>query len=134
MQFIDANIFIRYLTGDDAIKAKQCLGLFRQVKQNEVTITTSEAIIAEVVYVLSSKMYKLSRSDIVVRLRPLLTLSSLKLPYRKVFLRALELYAHHTVDFEDCLTAAHMERQKITNIYSYDKDFDTIASIKRLEP
>lgn len=134
MQFIDANIFIRYLTGDDTSKAKQCLLLFRGIKQNEVTVTTSEAVIAEVVYVLSSKIYGLSRSDIAVRLRPLLILSNLKLLYRRVFLRALELYVRHNVDFEDCLTAAHMERQNITDIYSYDKDFDAISGIERLEP
>lgn len=134
MQFIDANVFVRYLTGDDPIKAKQCLILFQRVKQNEVTITSSEAVIAEVVYVLSSKIYGLPRTDIVARLRPLLILPSLKLPYRSVFLRALELYARHLVDFEDCLTAAHMERQKITDIYSYDKDFDAITGIKRIEP
>lgn len=134
MQFIDANVFVRYLTGDDPLKAKQCLTLFQRVKRNEVTIITSEAVIAEVVYVLSSKIYRLPRNDIVARLRPLLTLPSLKLPYRSVFLRSLELYTHHAVDFEDCLTAAHMERQKITDIYSYDKDFDAITGIKRLEP
>lgn len=134
MQFIDANIFVRYLTGDDPAKAKRCFTLFQQVKQNEVTITTAEAVIAEVVYVLSSKTYGLTRSDIVARLRPLLTLPGLKLPHRSVFLRALELYVRHTVDFEDCLTAAHMEQQKITEIYSYDKDFDAITGLKRLEP
>jgi predicted nucleic acid-binding protein len=134
MPFIDANIFVRYLTGDDPAKAKRCLALFQRIKQNEVTVTTSEAVIAEVVYVLSSKIYGLSRSDIAVRLRPLLILPNLKFLYRSVFLRALELYVRHNVDFEDCLTAAYMERQKITDIYSYDKDFDTIAGIKRLEP
>lgn len=134
MLFIDANIFVRYLTGDDPAKAKRCLALFQRTKQNEVTVTTSEAVIAEVVYVLSSKIYGLRRSDIVVRLRPLLTLPNLKLLYRSVFLRALELYVRHNVDFEDCLTAAYMERKNITDIYSYDKDFDAISGIKRLEP
>lgn len=134
MQFIDANVFVRYLTSDDPDKAKRCLDLFQRVKQNEITITTSESVIAEVVYVLSSKIYGLSRGDIVARLRPLLTLPNLKLFSRSLFLRALELYGHHNVDFEDCLTAAHMERQKITEIYSYDKDFDQLPSLKRIEP
>ena len=40
------------------------------------------------------------------------------------------------IDFEDALTVAAMERQKISELYSYDKDFDRIkdSEITRLEP
>jgi hypothetical protein len=38
------------------------------------------------------------------------------------------------LDFEDCLSLAHMEQQHLTQVYSYDWDFDSIAGIDRLEP
>lgn len=47
---------------------------------------------------------------------------------------ALELYAAHDLDFEDALAVAHMERQDIAEIYSYDRDFDGVAQVGRLEP
>jgi predicted nucleic acid-binding protein len=57
------------------------------------------------------------------------------LPRRETYLRALDLYAaHRGLDFEDALAVAHMEQQGITELYSYDEDFDQVAGIRRLEP
>ena len=96
---------------------------------------TSEAIIAEVVYVLSSKqLYSLPRTEIRDLLYPLLLLPGLKLPYRKSYLRALDLYADQAIDFEDALAVAHMERLKIAEVLSYDRGFDRLAGIRRVEP
>jgi len=135
MQFVDTNVFLRYLTNDDPIKAKKCLELFQKAKTNKVVLTTSEAVIAEVVYVLVSKrVYNLSHSDVVTRLRPLLILPGLKLAARTTLLRALEIFANYTVDFEDALSHAHMERKQIKEIYSYDTDFDQMENIARIEP
>lgn len=134
MQFVDANVFVRYLTGDDPKKAERCLALFQQAKQNKVSITTSETVIAEVVYVLSSRIYNLSRKEVVARLQPLITLPGLKLLSRDMFIRALTLYATYNIDFEDCLSVAHMECKKVTEIYTYDTDFDKFNALKRIEP
>ncbi|MFN8489868.1 MAG: PIN domain-containing protein [Caldilineaceae bacterium] len=135
MQFVDTNIFLRHLTGDDLSKAQACLTLFKQAQQNQIQLTTSETVIAEIVYILSSKtLYNLSREQIRVRLDPLLSLPGLKLPYRQTYQRALELYVSHSIDFEDALAIAHMERDGISEIYSYDRDFDKTSSVKRLEP
>lgn len=136
MRYIDANIFLRHLTRDDPKMAQACLDLFQKAKHKEVALTTTESVIAEVVFVLSSKQlpYNLSRMDIRTRLYPLLSLPGLRLPKRRVYLRALDLYASYTIDFEDALLIAHMERQKSKEIYSYDREFDQIPSLKRLEP
>ena len=48
--------------------------------------------------------------------------------------RALDLYANHAVDFEDALTAAEMERRGISELYSYDADFERMENVTRLEP
>ena len=135
MQFIDANIFIRHLTNDVPEKAQACLELFQKAQRGEVALTTSEAVIAEVVYVLSSKqLYHLPREEIRKLLYPLLSLSGLKLTHRKVYLRALDLYATYPIDFEDAVVAAQMERQGVTDLYSYDRDFERVPGITRLEP
>lgn len=135
MQFIDANVFLRHLTRDDPDKAAACLALFQKARRREVLLTTSEAVIAEVVYVLSSKaVYNLPRDQIRARLYPLLSLPGLKLPQRKTYLRALDLYASYPLDFEDALIVAHMERQGMAELISYDQGFDRIVGIRRLEP
>lgn len=136
MQFIDTNVFLRYLTGDDPKKAQACFELFQRADRKEVTLTTSEAVIAEIVYVLSSsrQLYTLSREEIRARLYPLLSMRGLRIPYRKMFLRALDLYATWPLDFEDAVTIAQMERQKIPELFSYDQGFDRVPTVKRIEP
>lgn len=136
MQFVDTNVFLRHLTGDDPKKAKACFELFQKADRKEVTLTTSEAVIAEMVYVLSSsrQLYTLHREEIRARLYPLLCLPGLRIPHRKVYLRALDLYASYPLDFEDAVTIAQMERQKIKEVISYDHEFDQVPTLKRLEP
>src|SRR5437660_9267218 len=102
MQFIDTNIFIRHLTQDDPQKGQRAFALFQKAQAGQVTLTTSEAVITEIEYVLSSpRLYHLGREDIRTRLYPLLSLPGLKLPNRRMYLRALDLYATYPIDFED---------------------------------
>ena len=137
MRFLDANVILRYLTRDDEAKAKNCYELFRRVQRGEEELTTCEAIVAEVVYVLSSPRlpYRLNHGEIRARLLPILTLRGLRLPQRRLCLRALDVYATSpSLDFEDALAVAHMERHEITEIVSYDRDFDRVAGLRRTEP
>lgn len=135
MHFVDTNIFIRYLTKDDPDKAQACFELFQQAQANQVALTTTEAVITEVVYVLSSqKTYGLARVDIRARLYPLLSVPGLRLPQRRTYLRALDLYATHPLDFEDAVIVAQMERQNIGDLYSYDRGFDRLSNLTRHEP
>ena len=79
--------------------------------------------------------YRLSHEEIRARLVPILTLRGLKLPHKRVYIRALDLYASSPfLDFEDALAASHMEQRGVTEILSYDKDFDRVAGLQRVEP
>ncbi len=135
MQFVDANVFLRFLTRDDLVKAERVKTLLERAERGEVDLTTSESVICELVFVLSSpKLYKLTRERVRVLLLPILSLRGLKLPGRAVFLRALDLYAGTPMDFIDALAVAHMEARKVTEVYSYDGHFDGLSGIRRLEP
>ena len=136
MKFVDTTIFVRYLTGDDPTKATACLAFFQRVQAGQEAATTRDAIVAEVVYVLSSRaLYGLSRVDILARLEPVLSLPGLHVPEKRVVLRALDLYVQHpSLDFPDALSVAHMERAGIAEIVSYDRDFDRVPTIRRIEP
>lgn len=136
MTFLDTNIFLRFLVISDVAKAEACRHLFRALESGDETATTSESVIAEVVYVLGSKRhYGLEPALLRSRLAPLLRLRGLELPHRESFLLALDLYVQHApLDFEDALTAAHMRRLGIKTLHSYDRDFDRIPGLRRAEP
>jgi len=135
MQFIDSNVFLRFLTKDDPVEAERVKALLQQAERGEVELLTSETAIAELVFVLSSpRLYKLSRGAVRTVLLPIVSLEGLKLPNRSVFVRALDLYATTPMNFVDALAVAQMERRKVTEIYSYDEHFDRVAGIKRIQP
>ena len=135
MKFLDANIILRYLTRDDPKKAENCYELFQKVKRGEIELTTCEAVIAEVIYVLSShSLYNLPRDEICSLLLPIINLYGLKLPQKRLYVRALDIYASKNIDFEDASSVAHMEKRQIKEIYSYDSDFDKLEELRRLEP
>lgn len=136
MKFVDTNVFARYLTEDDPAKAAASQEFFVRVERGEEAACTSEAVIAEIVFVTSSRAHHgLARLDIVRRLQPVLSLSGIAIPHRPTILRALEVYAAHAqLDFEDALTVAHMERLNIEEVLSYDRDFDAVPGVTRIEP
>ena len=137
MRFLDTNVIPRYLTRDDEAKAEDCYRLFQRLKRGEEEVFTCEAIVTEVVYVLSSSRapYRLNHVEVRDRLLPILSLRGLRLPQKRVYSRALDLYVSSPfLDFEDALAVAHMERQGATEILSYDRDFDRVDGIKRVEP
>ena len=125
MRFVDTNVFIRYLTRDDAVKAAACLALFQRVERGGEELMTSEAVIG----------YRLAPDEIRDRLRPVLTLAGLNVPQKRTCLRALDLAVQQPMlDFEDVLSAAHMEHAKISEIISYDTDVDRFPGLTRHAP
>ncbi|MDE2696666.1 MAG: type II toxin-antitoxin system VapC family toxin [Chloroflexota bacterium] len=137
MRFVDTNVFIRYMTRDDEEKARACYELFERVERGDEELFTTESIVAEITYVLSSRRgsYRLDHSAIRDRLLPLLSLRGLRMPQKGVCLAALDLYGSSPfLDFEDALAVAHMEQQGLSEILSYDRDFDRVARIERTEP
>ncbi|MEJ5198247.1 MAG: PIN domain-containing protein, partial [Anaerolineae bacterium] len=94
MQFVDANVFLRFLTRDDPVKAERVKTLLERAERDEIELFTSESVIAELVFVLSSpRLYHLGREQVRDLLIPIVSLRGLKLPNRAVVLRALDLYA-----------------------------------------
>ncbi len=135
MMFLDTNILLRHLLQDDPEKAQRCFELLQQAEQGEIRLTTSESVIGELVYVLSSpRLYNLPPERIRALLVPIINLRGLRVPTRRLYRRALDLYAAHHIDFEDALNLAHMEKQGIRVILSYDRHYDRIPGITRLEP
>ena len=133
---VDTNIFVRLLTQDDPTKSVRCFDLFQRANRGERDLTTSEAVIAEVVYVLASRrLYNLPRAEIALRLGAVLAGSRLRLDHKDAVLDALQLYGSTNLHFVDCLCAAHARREAYPHaVYSYDLDLDRVPGIRRLEP
>jgi predicted nucleic acid-binding protein len=134
-RFVDANIFIRALTDDSPSVTADCVALFDRADREEVGLFTSEAIIAEVIYVLTSpRIYRVRRAEAATKLRPFLLCRALTFDHKASILAALELYEASNLSFEDCLAVQHVLREKLDGIYSYDRGFRPALGLARHEP
>jgi len=133
--FIDANIFIRYLSGDDLDKFQRTKVLFQKAKNGKILLSTTSLVIAEVYYVLGSKkLYNFPKNQIADLLLPFIFLSNLKIEDKSLVIKAISMATVYDVDFEDAYSLAYMNANAIESIYSYDKDFDKAIGVERLEP
>lgn len=136
--YVDTDVLIRLLTGDDPAKQDAAASLFERgerVERGERTLGAPDTVIGDAVYVLrSARLYHAARPDIAAMLTALVRLPHFQLTNRDAVLTALALYGRTALDFGDCMLIASMQREQNTTLYSYDQDFDNIPGVRRLEP
>lgn len=133
--FVDADVIVRLLTGDDLTKQKKAAELFERVERGELVLRTPVTTIADVVYVLSSpRLYKVDRSAVAEMLQTLIRLPGFEVDGRAEVMAALDIFAGTRLDFGDALIAAGMLLAEEKTLYSYDRDFDKLHALTRIEP
>lgn len=132
--FVDTNLFIRYLTNDDPSKADRVEKLLDDAAAGKIRLVTAEMVITETVWVLESG-YGLRNIDIAPLIRGILATPGLEVLNAALVTRAVELYETRNIDFVDGYIAAVMEKQGISELYSYDrKHVARLAGVTRKEP
>jgi len=135
MQFVDTNVFLRFLTKDNLKKSERSYKLFQKAERGDVSLSTTESVVAEIVFILQSKkIFNISREEIVKSLMPVIKIKGLKVPHKNIIITALLFYSKYNIDFEDAILASFTLNSKTKELFSYDRDFDKIEGIKRLEP
>ncbi|MCX6021120.1 MAG: PIN domain-containing protein [Chloroflexi bacterium] len=132
-RFLDTNILLRYFTRDDEEKARNALALFVRVEQGEERVETSTLVIFETVFTLL-RFYRVERPRIRELIATLLRLRGLHLPGKHLCLDALDLYVQRNISFADAYNAVYMKSRGLSEIYTWDTDFDKIEGITRVEP
>ena len=132
---IDTDVIVRLLSGDDPLKQERSRRLFKQIELGEVTVIAPVTVIADCFYVLTSpSLYHLPKSEAAALLRPILRLPHFRAVNRRQVLRALEICANANLSFGDAYIAATMEQVGSTEVYSFDRGFDRLRGLTRLEP
>src|SRR5688572_25141056 len=133
--FVDTNIFLRHLLNDHPTHSPAAFRLIQSIERGKQTAWTSELVVAELVWVPSSKQgYALPRERIRSLLVPLLSLPSLKVPHRRLYPWIFDLYVGLPMDYIDAYHAALVQHRGETELCSYDTDFDHVQGLTRREP
>jgi predicted nucleic acid-binding protein len=133
--FLDTDVIIRYVTGDDPDKQARAAKLFENVESGKIRLVMPLTVVADAVHVLASpRLYNRPRSEVASALTLWVKSRHIRVPNRRTVLRALELFGRLNLDFGDCVIIASMEQAQSDKVYSFDEDFDRIKGITRVEP
>ena len=133
MIFIDSNIFLRYFEKEDEQSFKKSERFFSKIVSGNIKGISTSLVIAEVVWVLQ-KFYNWNRKEICSNIELILKTPNIKFKERSVLSRAISIYRDINIDFIDAYNYSYMKNSEITEIYSFDRDFNRFSDIKRLEP
>jgi len=132
--FVDTNVFVRYLTADDEIKAEAVEHLLIRAKNGEIKLITSHIVIAELVWVLSS-FYEIEDSAIADLIRSILLTEGLTVDNGDFLESVLKIFEAGSIDFIDAYIIGYMRSKGLAKLYSYDKKhLSKFEDIKRIEP
>jgi Predicted nucleic acid-binding protein, contains PIN domain len=135
MKFVDASVFVhafikpkRELKPHE-VKIKQAAQkIVKRINEGE-KIAISVANMTEIANLLEAYMSldeALSIEEFLIRSAKLVTVN------KQQYLEALKIAKEKRVGLNDALTYVVMLKNKIYEIYSFDKDFDKLEGIKRL--
>ncbi|MDO8577241.1 MAG: PIN domain-containing protein [Candidatus Daviesbacteria bacterium] len=133
--YVDTDVILKLITHDDFKKQAATAKLFEETEKGDLVLSAPDTVIADAVFVLSSpRLYNFPRVEIRDVLMALLRLTNFRVDNKQAVITALDFYANSTIDFGDALLIALTLKTKTKEIYSYDRDFDKFAGIKRKEP
>jgi len=132
-RFLDANVLLRYFTGGEPAKAQRAKRLLDRVEQGHEKVATSTMIVFEVVFTLQ-RTYKVPKTAVREMVADVLSLRGLQLPRKDLCLEALALFVEKNISFADAYTAVYMRSRHLSEIYSWDSDFDRIEGLRRITP
>ena len=133
LPLLDTNIFLRHILGDDPSQSARATAYFQRIATGEVIVRTSDLVVFETVFVLQ-RQYRLPREAIRNAVGGLLDLTGVVLPTKQEYQSAFELYVTTNLSFADAYHVAMMERLGLAEIVSFDRGFDGIPGITRIEP
>lgn len=130
--FLDTNIFIRFLVKDVKPQFEKSKAIFKAIEEEKFTASVSVLVINETVWILEN-FYEIPRRKYIPELTKILTLKNLK----SVEMNKSDLFGilsgmvQEKLDFTDLYLISLAKKND--RIVSFDKDFDRLKKIKRVE-
>jgi predicted nucleic acid-binding protein len=130
--FCDTNVLVRILTGDPPAQARSAARALEMAGEGRFALMVPDIVVAEVVYVLISSGFETHRAaELIDRL---LDLPGIEVVDEVMLRDAVMLWSQGRLDFADAYLAALTRRISDSSVLSFDRDFDRVESVTRLDP
>ncbi|GAJ19522.1 unnamed protein product [marine sediment metagenome] len=133
MIFLDTNIFLRFFLKENELVFRRLEKLFSEIILGNIIGVANAMIIAEVVWVLS-RSYKWNKEKICDNIEFILITPNIRFKDKTILVNAISIYKEKNIGFIDAYNYSYMKANGINEIYSFDRDFDKLKDLKRLEP
>ena len=132
---LDTDVIICLLTGDDPAKQGRAKALFEAAAAGGIDLFVTATALADALFVLTSpRLYGVSREAAAEMLSALLSSPGVHLEHERRMFSALSVYRETSLDFGDAYAAAAAMDLEDPLVYSFDRDFDRLTGVRRLEP
>ena len=133
LPLFDANVLLRHVTRDHADQSPRSTAFFGKLARNEARVRCSEQVIFEASYTLLG-MYRATRAEVSDALLAFINLAGVVLPRKSWWSEIFDLFTSSALSLPDSYHVVMMRRLGITEIVSFDTDFDRVPGITRVEP
>jgi predicted nucleic acid-binding protein len=133
LRFLDTNILLRHLLQDQPTQSPSATRYLAAIEAGQEKARLADTVVFETVFTLQ-RQYGVPRADIRDKLWPLIDLPGIVLPGKRRLREVFDLYVTYNISFADAYHAVLMKQSKLNEIVSYDRGFDKIPGIKRVEP
>ena len=116
--------------------AEASAALMERVERGEEDVLLPDVVVAEVVYVLTSKnLYGFTRDDVSNRLRYLLSLPNVLGDHKDRCQHAFGVFLEQPqLSYVDAYLVAAALEQPLHEVYSFDQGIDRVDSVTRIQP
>jgi predicted nucleic acid-binding protein len=133
LPFLDTNVLLRHLLQDHPQQSPRSTAYLARVEHGEIKVRTADTVVFETVFTLQ-RQYGVPKEEIRDNLLPILELPGIVLPGKRRLRKVFDLYVDLNLPFADAYHVALMQRLGLRHIVSFDKEFDRVAGVTRLEP
>ena len=131
--FLDTNILLRHLLQDHPDQSPRATAYLARVEQGEIQVRTADTVVFETVFTLQ-RQYRRSRREIRDTVLPLFELPGIILPGKRRLRGVFDLYVDRNLPFADAYHAVLMSGLQLTEIVTFDREFDRLPGLRRIEP
>jgi predicted nucleic acid-binding protein len=130
---VDANVFVRHVRQDHADHSPRATAYLLRIRRGELVAKTTDLVVSETVYVLQS-FYHMAKPAIADALLPLIALENLKIPNKARLRKTFAWYVRYNLSFVDASLAVLTQAQQLPAVVSFDRGYDRVPGIRRVEP
>lgn len=126
--FVDTNVFLRFLTQDDAGQSEKAERLFLDARGGRLQLVTGPPVLFELVWTLR-RAYKIARVGTLEILASLLALDGLELTDRSIVEAAVERARATGQEFADAYVACVADAAGAGRIATFnERDFEALGA------